>query len=456
MTTGSVAKHLLVFSVPLLLGNLIQQLYNTVDTWVVGNYVGNAAFSAVGTLNPALNLLIGFFSGFASGAGVIISQYYGAGRHDKVHDAVHSSIFLSIVLSIALSVTGVLITPALVRFMNTPADVVPESTAYLSIYFAGLSGLLFYNMGAGILRAVGDSRRPFIYLAVSAVTNIILDLIFVIRFHMGVRGVAYATIIAQFISAGMTLAALLRTEDSVRVKPAEVRYDSIMLRRIVAMGVPTAIQISITSFSNTFVQAYINRFGTDCMGGWTAYSKLNQFIFTPLQSMGVAIMTFVGQNIGAGQRERARKGVRTALLISVAITVAAGGLQILYAPQATAFLNRKAEVVAYGTMFIRYYTGWCLFACLTQVLSGAIRGMGNTRIPMIAMLGSYVVFRQVYLFVFSHYISDTPLALGFGYPAGWVLCAAVHTVAYYRLFAEIKEGAASRPSSRKESEVSHT
>ena len=275
MTEGSISRHLLRFALPLLVGNIFQQLYNTVDTWVVGNYVSNEAFSAVGTVAPITNMLIGAFSGLASGAGVVISQYYGAKNSEKVHDAVHTSIMLTLILSILFTLIGVGMTPAMLRFMKTPDAVFPESSAYLTIYFGGMAGMLFYNMGAGVLRAVGDSRRPFYFLVFAAVINTALDLIFVIVFGMGVRGVAWATVIAQAASALLTMFTLMRSHSCIRLILRHVRIHWEMLKKIVFVGIPAALQMAVTAFSNVFVQSYINQFGAACMGGWTAYNKID-------------------------------------------------------------------------------------------------------------------------------------------------------------------------------------
>ena len=389
MTQGSITRHLIQFALPLLAGNVFQQLYNMVDTWVVGNFVSNEAFSAVGTVGPIINMLIGFFMGLSSGAGVVISQYYGAHRPEKVRDTVHTAMVLTLVLCAAFTALGLALIPAMLDLMNTPAEVLPESTAYLSIYFSGITGLLIYNMGSGILRAVGDSRRPFYFLVVSAVLNTGLDLLFVIRFHMGVAGVAWATII------------------------------------------PAALQMAVTAFSNVFVQSYINHFGADCMSGWTAYTKIDQLMFLPMQSLALSATTFVGQNLGAGDTPRAQQGVRRARGISLAVTAVLMVPVLVFAPQLTAFFNRKAEVVAYGTLLLRYISPFYLLCCINQIYSGALRGAGNSQVPMVIMLGSFVVFRQIYLYIVSHFITNTLLPLAMGYPAGWLVCSAA-TLLYYR------------------------
>lgn len=337
MTKGSITKHLINFALPLMVGNLFQQLYNMVDTWVVGNYVSNEAFSAVGTVTPIINTLIGFFLGLSSGAGVVISQYYGAGREDKVRQAVHTSLVLTLLMGAVFTAAGIAMTPLMLRLMKTPAEVAPEQTTYLAIYFAGVMGLLLYNMGSGILRAVGDSRRPFYFLLVSAVLNTGLDLLFVLKFGMGVEGVAYATIIAQAVSAALTIWVLMRTAGCIRVELRALRMTWSVLRQIVSVGIPAALQMAITAFSNVFVQGYINYFGPDCMSGWTAYTKVDQLVILPVQSIAMAGTTFVGQNLGVGDTARAKKGVRTALYLSFAVTAVLLVPVLLLAPDLTAF-----------------------------------------------------------------------------------------------------------------------
>ena len=430
MTQGSITKHLINFSLPLLLGNLFQQLYNMVDTWVVGNYVSNEAFSAVGTVGPVINTLIGFFLGLSSGAGVVISQYYGAGREEKVRQAVHTALMLTLVLGVVFTAAGFAMTPLMLQLMKTPAEVAPEQAAYLRIYFAGVMGLLLYNMGSGILRAVGDSRRPFYFLVVSAVLNTVLDLLFVIKFHMGVEGVAYATIIAQAVSALLTLWVLMRAEGGIRLELRALRFTWSVLRQIVAVGIPAALQMAITAFSNVFVQSYINYFGPDCMSGWTAYTKVDQLVILPVQSISMANTTFVGQNLGVGDTPRAKKGVRISLWLSVAVTAVLLIPVLLFAPDLTAFFNSKAEVVSYGALLLRLLSPFYFFFCINQIYAGALRGAGNSQMPMWIMLGSFVVFRQIYLYIMSNYISNEIIPIALSYPAGWFVCS-VATLLYY-------------------------
>ena len=283
MTTGNITRHIISFALPLLIGNIFQQLYNTVDTWVVGKFVSNEAYAAVGTVGPIINMLIGFFMGLSSGAGVVISQYYGAKRFAEVEKTVHTAIAMTLILGIAFTGLGLFMTPYMLTLMKTPENVLPESTAYLTIYFSGILSLMLYNIGAGILRAVGDSKRPFYYLVVCAVMNTVLDLVFVIQFKMGVRGVALATILSQATSAVLVMITLLRTDECIRLRLGKLQLHWEMLKKIFRVGIPAAIQMAITAFSNIFVQSYINFFGDNCMSGWTTYAKVDQLLFLPMQ-----------------------------------------------------------------------------------------------------------------------------------------------------------------------------
>lgn len=431
MTEGNIFRQLLRFAVPLLFGNLLQQLYNMVDTWVVGNFVSNEAFSAVGTVGPIVNMLIGFFMGLSSGAGVVISQYFGAKKEEEVQKSVHTAFLLTLLLGIAFTAVGLWMTPLMLRLMQTPAEVLPESTKYLTICFSGILGLMVYNMGAAILRAVGNSRLPFLFLAVSTLLNIGLDLLFVLGFNMGVEGVAYATILAQAVSAILVTLTLMRIRSSIRLQFRLLRIHPAMLRKIIRVGIPAALQMAVTSFSNVFVQGYINHFGADCMSGWTAYAKIDQLLFLPMQSIALASTTFVGQNLGVSQEARAKQGVRTALLMAVVSTVSLAIPVMLTAPLLVSFFNDKAEVVEYGARFLRWMTPFYVLSCFNQIYSGALRGSGNSRAPMLIMLSSFVLFRQLYLFVMANYISNTILPIAMSYPCGWLLCSLL-TVLYYR------------------------
>ena len=432
MTTGNITRHIISFALPLLIGNIFQQLYNTVDTWVVGKFVSNEAYAAVGTVGPIINMLIGFFMGLSSGAGVVISQYYGAKRFSEVEKTVHTAIAMTLILGIAFTGLGLFMTPYMLTLMKTPENVLPESTAYLTIYFSGILSLMLYNMGAGILRAVGDSKRPFYYLVVCAVMNTVLDLVFVIQFKMGVKGVALATILSQATSAVLVMITLLRTDECIRLRLGKLQLHWEMLKKIFRVGIPAAIQMAITAFSNIFVQSYINFFGDNCMSGWTTYAKVDQLLFLPMQSIALASTTFVGQNLGCNQVERAREGVRKALIISLISTVVLMIPVLIFSPQIVAFFNSKPEVVQYGSMLLRWLSPFYVLCCFNQIYSGALRGAGNSKAPMIFMLASFVAFRQIYLFAMSS-IWNEIIPIAMSYPAGWLLCSILTGVYYHKV-----------------------
>lgn len=432
MTQGNILRHLISFAFPLLVGNIFQQLYNMVDTWVVGRYVSNEAYAAVGTIGPIINLLIGFFLGLSSGAGVVISQYYGAKRYDDVRRTVHTAITMTLIMGVLFTGVGLVMTPYMLRLMNTPENVLPQSTAYLKIYFSGIMGLMVYNIGAGILRAVGDSKRPFYFLVVCALMNTVLDLIFVLVLRMGVEGVALATILSQAVSAILVVITLIRTNECIKFQPKELKIHWDMLKKIFKVGIPAAIQMAITSFSNIFVQSYINFFGDNCMSGWTTYSKVDQLLFLPMQSIALASTTFVGQNLGCNQVERARKGVSRSLVLAVGSTVLLMIPILVFAPQIVAFFNSKPEVVDYGSMLLRWISPFYVLCCFNQIYAGALRGAGNSKAPMIIMLTSFVLFRQAYLFVMSRVCNEI-ISIAMSYPAGWLLCSTITTIYFHKV-----------------------
>ena len=431
MTEGGIFGHIIRFSIPLMLGNLLQQLYNMVDTWVVGNYVDGEAFSAVGTVGPILTLLISFFTGFASGAGVVVSQFFGAKRFDDVKKSVHTAVLMTLIIGAAISVVGIALVPLLLEMMKMPMEVRDEASEYLTIYFAGALGLVIYNMGSGILRSVGDSTKPFYFLAVSALTNTVLDLVFVLCFDMGVAGVAYATIIAQGVSAMLVIITLIRTSSCVKLDFGAMRIDGKILSKIVKIGLPIGLRLGITAFSNVFVQSYINYFGKEVMGGWTAYSKIDQFVLLPMQSISVASTTFVGQNLGAKNPARAKKGVNIAVLTASVATVLISIPAIVLAPTLVEFFNKDAQIIEFGTMFLRWITPFYVLSCVNQIYSGALNGAGKSAASMIIMLSSFVGFRQIYLFVMANFISNTIIPISMSYPAGWLVCSTCMLI-YYR------------------------
>ena len=431
MTRGPIAAQVLLFALPLMLGNIFQMLYNTVDSIVVGNFVGTQALAAVGSTTMIINMLVFFFNGFSIGAGVVIGRYFGARDMNHLHKAVETTMAATFVLCLLFTAVGLAGVKPMLRFMSTPEDVFGEATVYLRIYFAGLSGLLVYNMGSGILRAVGDTARPLFFLVLTSVLNIVLDLVFVLGFGMGIEGVALATILAQFVSAALTLVLLTRTQDIYRLSWGDLHIDGAILKGIFAVGLPAGIQSVITAFSNVFVQSYVNAFGSSCMAGWSCYNKLDQFIMLPMQSMAMASTTFVSQNMGAKQLKRANRGTVTTVALSVGITAAIAAALYLFAAPAVALFTNDPAVVKFGVLFLRANVFFLLFNCVNHVLAGALRGRGDSRGPMIIMIACFVAVRQLYLFAVTRFVANTPLLVGLGYPVGWVSCCIVELIYFF-------------------------
>ena len=428
MTRGPILQQLVFFALPLMLGNVFQMLYNTVDSIIVGNFVSKQALAAIGSTTVIVNMLVFFFAGFAVGAGVVIGQNFGAKNLDRLHDAVHTTMAATFVLSLLLTAMGVATVRPMLVLMRTPEDVFTDAALYLRIYIGGISGLLIYNMGSGILRAVGDSTRPLYFLILTSVLNIALDLFFVLVLNMGIAGAAIATIMSQFVSAILTLLLLTRTKDIYRLEWKELRIDWPILKKIFAVGMPAALQSVITSFSNIFVQGYINVFGSDVMAGWASYNKLDHFILLPMQSMAMASTTFVSQNTGAGDEQRSHRGTITAILMTCSVTGAIAAVLAIWAPGAVRLFSPDAEVIRWGAMFIRVNVFFLLFNCVNHVLAGALRGRGDSRGPMIIMLSTFVVLRQIYLYVVTHFVANTPALVGFGYPVGWMSCCFIEVI----------------------------
>lgn len=428
MTQGPILRQLVFFSFPLMLGNVFQLLYNMVDSIIVGNFVSKQALAAIGSTTVIVSMIVFFFSGFATGAGVVIGNNFGARNMDRLHDAVHTTVAATFIFSLLLTLLGTAAVRPMLVIMRTPEDVFRDAALYLRIYIGGISGLLIYNMGSGILRAVGDSIRPLGFLILTSVLNILLDLFFVIVLKLGIAGAAVATILSQFVSAALILLLLTRTRDIYRLDWKELHIDFPILKKIFSIGMPTALQAVITSFSNIFVQGYINAFGSDVMAGWSCYNKLDHFMFLPMQSMSVASTTFVSQNAGAGNERRSRRGTFLAILITCLVIGVTAVVLTFFAPAAVRMFSPDEAVIRYGAMFIRTNAFFLIFNGIAQVLAGALRGRGDSRGPMVIMLFNFVVVRQIYLYWVTHFVANTPRLVGFGYPVGWVLCCVMELI----------------------------
>lgn len=431
MTEGVIWKQLLGFSLPLLVGNLFQQLYNTVDSVVVGNYIGSQALAAVGSSNSLINLIIGMFMGIATGAGVIISQYYGAGDEQKLHWAVHTCIALSIAGGLVLTVIGIVVSPTILKWMGTPPEVMENSVIYFRIFFGGSLFNLVYNMGSGILRAVGDSKRPLYYLCVSSVVNIVLDLVFVIVFHMGVAGVGYATVIAQGISAILVIWTLVRTEDSYRLVLSKIKIDVRMMKRILALGIPSGIQQSIISLSNVIVQANVNSFGAAAMAGFGAYNKIDGFVMLPLQSFCMAATTFTGQNIGSRNRERIKKGMVVGGLISAVYTILMSLILYFQVERVLSIFSTDAEVIRYGQLTMAILLPFYMCIAVHNILMGSFRGAGKTIVSMMIGVGNMCILRMIYINLLVPFFPSYE-AVMWGYPITWLTTVGMDLIYCFR------------------------
>ena len=424
MTSGSISKRMIFFALPLLLGNLFQQLYNTVDSLIVGNFLGSSALAAVSSSGSLIFMLIGFLSGISSGAGVVVSRYFGAEDKNGVHRAVHTTVAFGLVAGVLMTAAGVLLSPQILIWMGTPESVMPESIIYLQIYFSGSLGFVMYNIFVGILQAIGDSRHPLYYLMISSVINLVLDILFIEVFHTGVGGAALATVISQVFSAILCLIQLLRTNDSYKLQITKIRFDAKMLGQIIRIGLPSGVQNSIIAFANVVVQSYINAFGEMAMAGYGAYSKIEGFAFLPINSFTMAMTTFVGQNLGAGQTERTKRGARFGILATVILAELIGIVVFLLAPQLIAAFDSTPDVIRFGVEKARTAA---LFYCLlaySHSVASILRGAGKAVVPMIIMMAFWCVIRVVFLAVsipLTHAIQMVYVV----YPLTWGLSSMV-------------------------------
>lgn len=426
---GSIAKSIFWFSIPLLIGNLFQQLYNTVDAYVVGNYVGKQALAAVGASSPILNMLIGFFMGLATGAGVIIAQYFGAEDHKRLKKAVHSSAALTILMSVILTIVGVLATDPMLRAVGIPQDVFGESSTYLKIYFMGITFALVYNMGSGILRAIGDSKSPLYFLIIGCVINIVLDFLFVKYLQFGVAGAGYATLISQAISAILVTIVLMKAKGPYQLKLKDIHFHLPILKKIVQVGLPTGLQQSIVSLSNVVVQSYVNVFGSSVVAGYSASIRIDGFINLPLQSFNMAVTTFVGQNMGAKQYDRVKNGSRTTLLMTLGVIGAMALTLFFFGEECIAIFNSDPDVINAGRTMQMAFIPFYIFLPFVQIYAGVLRGAGKSSVPMYIMVFNFVILRQIYLAMITKLTSNVYFVF-MGWSVTWVTCA-IMTIIYY-------------------------
>jgi len=431
MTEGSIAGHLLRFAAPLFVGNLFQQLYNTADALIVGNFLGSEALAAVSGTGSLVFMLISFFVGIAAGAGVAISRYFGSGEPEKMSRAIHTNIALSLAAGALLTVAGVALTPALLRWMDTPENVMPMAASYIRIFFAGSLGLVIYNSLRGVMQAVGDSQSPLRYLIISSILNIILDILFIGGFGMGVEGAAYATILAQFVSAVLCVIRLMKTREAYRVEIKKIGFDLPMLKLIVSYGLPSGIQNCVISFANVLVQSNINAFGDMAMAGCGAYAKIEGFAFLPVNCFVIAITTFVSQNLGARELERARKGARFGVLCTVVASELIGILVYFTAPLLIGAFTSEPAAIAYGVQKSRVCAVFFFLLAASHGLSAVLRGAGKAVVPMAVMLAFWCIVRVTILELGVPYFGTIDIVY-WVYPITWCLSSIALLIYYFR------------------------
>ena len=430
MLEGSIWKALVAFAIPIFLGNLFQQLYNTADSLIVGKFIGKEALAAVGSSANLISLIIGLLQGTALGAGVLIAKFYGARDEKNLSLAVHTGLAFGLIGGLLLTVVGVVLSPLLLRWMGTPSDVLPNSIAYFRTYFYGCLAMFLYNISVGILQAVGDSRHPLYYLILSSIVNVVLDLLFVAVFHWGVASAAAATVISQAVSAILCIWQLTRTDDVYRISLRKVRLNLPILRQIVRFGLPSGVQNSVISLANVVVQANINAFGSDAMAGCGAFAKIEGFAFLPVTCFAMGLSTFVGQNLGAKQYDRVRRGARFGIVTSVVLAEIIGVIIFLIVPALISLFNSDPVVVRYGTIQGRTEALFFGLLALSHCMAGLLRGAGKAMVPMIVMLSIWCLVRVSYITVMVRLIPNIQVIFT-AYPLTWFLSSVIFII-YYR------------------------
>lgn len=427
MTSGDIKKTILSYALPIFIGNLFQQLYNTADALMVGNFVGENALAAVSSVGSLISLLVGFFNGFATGASIIIARQIGAGNKDNTHKAIHTAIALGLILSIIMTTIGTGMSSLFLKWMGSPSNVLPLSTTYLRIYFLGSSFLIMYNFFVGILQAGGDAKHPLYYLIVSSLVNIVLDYILINFFNMGVAGAAIATIFSEFVSMSLCLIRLINDEGILHVSLKDIKFDKEYLKEIIRYGLPTGIQISVIDIANVLIQSYINSFGSQAIAGIGAYQKVEGFVFLPVTAFSLALTTFISQNIGAGKKDRVKQGIKFGLIFSLIVIECMGIIIFIFADKFVGAFNSDSGVIYYGVQRSRCCA---LFNCLlgfSHISSAIMRGKGKPFLPVLVMLICWCAVRVIVILTLGSYIHDISLA-NFLYPITWALSSIVYIV----------------------------
>lgn len=431
LTEGPIWKRIIAFAFPMFLGNLFQQLYNTADSLIVGNFLGEKALAAVSSSGSLIFLLVGFFNGIAMGAGVIIARYYGAKQKENLQKAIHTLVAFGLVSGLLLMLLGLTLTPHILRLMGTPTDVLPNSITYFRIYFSGSVGFVMYNVFMGILQSVGDSRHPLQYLIISSFINVVLDLVFIAGFQLGVGSAAAATVISQFISALLSFFLLLRSPGEYRLYIKKVRFNPYMLKQIITYGLPAGIQNSIISIANVVVQSNINSFGSAAMAGCGAYSKIEGFGFLPITCFAQSLTTFIGQNLGANKHDRVQKGARFGILCSILTAELVGICIYLFAPFLISLFADTPQVIDFGVLQARTVTLFYFLLALSHCMAGIFRGAGKSIVPMVVMMICWCIIRITYITSIMHFV-PVITAVFWAYPLTWSLSSIVFLIYYFK------------------------
>ncbi len=431
MLTGDVKKSILTFAFPIFLSQVFQQLYNSMDSLIVGNFLGKEALASVSSSGTLIFLLTSLFIGVAMGAGVVISRYFGAGDYEKVSRAIHTNVALGLVAGTLLMIFGIVATPTILEWMKTDPEVLPGSIVYFRCYFCGGLSMVMYNIFNGIMNAVGDSRRPLYYLIFSSLLNVVLDLLFIGVLHFGVGSAAIATAIAQTVSALLALCHLLRTKDVYRLVPRKIRFHGSMLKEIIRYGLPTGVQNSVIALANVIVQSNINSFGTNAMAGYGSYAKVEGFAFLPITCFSMALTTFIGQNLGARQYDRAKKGASFGILTSITLAELIGVCIFALAPYLIRMFNDDPEVVALGARQARTVALFFFLLAFSHCIAGICRGAGKAIVPMAIMLAVWCVLRIIYITVMMHFVHEIQY-IYWAYPLTWSISSAIYLLYYLK------------------------
>ena len=427
MTEGCIWRKIVKFALPICWGNLFQQLYNIVDSVVVGNFVGRDALAAISSTGSLIFLLVGFFGGIFMGAGVVISKYFGAGKKDSVQRAIHTSIAFAIIAGIILTIVGTLLTPQILRLMGTPDSVFSNATLYVRIYFMGILSIVLYNTSSGIFQAVGDSKHPLYYLIISSIVNVVLDLIFVVVFEWGIGGAAIATVISQTVSVVLAFYKLSTTTDVYKIDFKKIRIDPMILKEIIRLGLPAGIQNSVIALANVVVQANINAFGSVAMAGCGSYSKIEGFVFIPITSFAMSMTTFIGQNLGAKKYDRAKEGAKFGIISSLILAEIIGIIFFILAPQLVSLFNTEPEVVQFGTSQSRTIALFYFLLAFSHCIAGILRGAGKSIVPMFVMLLCWCIIRVTYITITTHFIPQIQVVF-WAYPLTWSLSSIIFLI----------------------------